>query len=64
MKSGCHIYVGQPVLYQRVRRQEEKAMNLKGRNFLKLMDFDTRRNPLYDGSGSRPESKEETGYFA
>ena len=26
MKSGCHIYVGQPVLYQRVRRKEEKAM--------------------------------------
>ena len=40
MKSGCHIYVGQPVLYQRVRRKEEKAMNLKGRNFLKLMDFE------------------------
>ena len=26
MKSGCHIYVGQPVLYQRVRRKEEKGM--------------------------------------
>ena len=30
-------------------------MNLKGRNFLKLMDFDTRRNPLHDRSGSRSE---------
>ena len=39
-------------------------MNLKGRNFLKLMDYDTGRNPVSAGSGSRPESKEETGYSA